>query len=198
MANRGITGQFLTEIGKNSVEYYEAVWLDVGAGYHITNRPLGFTLGSDTYIAVGQLLDFGDINENITFEVPTLTINVSGLPAYDDSGASWTQRILNETYQNRPARISRVYFDANGDYVGVIQIYTGYIDSVGVKFTPTGESVVSIDTTSHWVDFDATRGRFTNTNSQQEFGNLNTGLIQYATDEGFSFATKVQKDIEWK
>lgn len=199
MSNRGITGAtLLAEVGKHSVEYYECVDIQVGNGYYITNAPRNITIGGQEYIALGQLLDFGDVEENVTFEVSQLELRVSALPAYDDNDESWTLRILSETYQNREVVISRAYFDADANHVGSFEIYKGYIDGVGVKHTPTGESAVSIDTSSHWVDFERTNGRFTNTQSQQHAKDLNPGLDFYENDEGFSFASKVQKDIEWK
>lgn len=199
MSNRGITGaELLAEVGKHSVEYYECVEIQVGSGYYITNAPRDLTVDAQPYRALGQLLDFGDVEENITFEVAQLEVRVSALPAYDDNDASWTNRILNEEYQNRPVVISRVYIDANGDTVGSFEIYKGYINTVGIKHAPTGESSVSIDTSSHWIDFERTNGRFTNSTSQQHSGDLNAGLQYFENDLGFEFAKRVQKDIEWK
>lgn len=199
MSNRGITGaELLAEVGKHSVEYYECVDILVGNGYYITNAPRNITIGTQEYIALGQLLDFGDVEENITFEIAQLELRVSALPAYDDNDESWTWRILNETYQNREVVINRAYFDANGIHVGSFEIYKGYINGVGIKHTPTGESAVSIDTSSHWIDFERTNGRFTNSTSQQHGGDLNPGLDYMTDDLGFDYAARVQKDIEWK
>lgn len=200
MASRGITGALLTEIGKHSVEYYECLNITVGSGYFITNAPRDITIPGhiSSYKAVGQMLDFGDIEENVTFEVTGLEIRLSALPAYDDAGASWANRVLTETYQNRPVYMFRVYLDANGDYVGHFLIYEGFIDNVSIVFSPSGESAVSIETSSHWVDFQRTNGIYTNLNSHQSRAQINPSLASMATDLGFVYAAEVQKDLEWK
>lgn len=201
MANRGITGSLLTEVGKNSVEYYECVEIDINPGYYITNAPRDITIGSQTYTALGSLLDFGNVEENITFEVTGLDITVSGLPAYDDNDESWTERILdyeNNPYTNREVRITRAYFASDQTHVGSVEIYKGFIDNVGVKFTPTGDSAVSLETKSHWVDFQRANTQFTNDTSHKARANFNPGLSFIANDDGFEFASLVIKDIEWK
>lgn len=201
MSNGGITGDLLTAVGKHSVEYYECVDILIGEGYYITNAPRDVIVGSQTYTALGQLLDFGDVQVNITFEISNLEIRVSGLPAYDDSDQIWTTRVLGETYQNREVKISRAYFTFENNShtrIGSFEIYKGFIDTVGIRHEPTGESAVSIDTTSHWVDFYKTIGHFTNENGQKSMIDINLGLTLFTDDEGYSFASRAQKDIEWK
>jgi len=213
----------------NSVEYYECVHMNINPGYHLTNSYRDITLTEDgvdnTYKALGTLLDFGDIEENVTFEVTGLTITVSGLPAYDDNNESWINRILDfdtNPYTNKLVTIKRVYqeyqyipdtpsFQSNQSpfrtEVGIsyipepphiVEIYKGYIDNVGVKFTPAGESVVSIETKSHWVDFQRVNAQYTNNTTHKARSDLYTSRTQFNTDDGFEYASQVIKDMEWK
>lgn len=202
MANRSITGDLLTEVRKNSVEYYECVDIDINPGYYITNAPFDINITGQDYSALGTFLNFGDVEENVTFEVANLTITVSGLPAYDDNNEKWVTRILDfdtNPYTNREVKITRVYFDnIQTTQVGHVEIYKGFIDNVGLNFNPTGTSQVEIETKSHWVDFERSNGQYTNSNTHKKRADLHPNKTAYAADEGLEFASAVIKDIEWK
>lgn len=198
MSNRGLTGSLLTGVGKQIVQYYDCVYIGISAGYYLTNAPRDITLGGNTYQALGMLLGIGSVEENVIFEVESLPITLSGLPAYDNNGDSFAAIMLGSSpdidYIKKPVTITRIYYD-NDTVVGSFELYKGYIDTVNVEMDPGGSTIVNIDTSSQWIDFDRTNGRFTNTQSQASYAGYIVGI---AGDLGFSFATEVQKDIEWK
>ena len=66
-------------------------------------------------------------------------------------------------------------------------LFDGRIENLSIEEDETN-SVVSISIASHWADFDKTKGRKTNTNSQ---------ALHFPTDLGFDYASQTAKDIKW-
>jgi hypothetical protein len=71
-----------------------------------------------------------------------------------------------------------------------IVLYKGYINNISGSLSAEGDNTTaSIETASHWTDFDRVSARYTNQNSQHDL---------YPADNGFSFAKDVQKEVIWK
>jgi len=190
MANRGITNQALIDaITAQTVQYYECVYIDIASGFYLTNGPRDITFGGNTYKAFGQLLSFDTIEENVNFEVPSINILVSGIDPYEpNSGEPFLKVVLENSYIDRTVTINRVFFD-HDSYIDGFLLFEGKISNAAATHGDDTSSSVAMEVSSHWVDFDRSTGRQTNSNSQQ---------YHFAGDLGFDFSKDVQKEIKWE
>jgi hypothetical protein len=190
MANRGIQDQALLDaIGAQTVQYYECIFIDINDGIYITNAPRDITIGSDTYNAFGQLLSMDAINENTTFQIPSLKLGISGIDPYETTtNTPVVQYILENIHIDRNVTIDRVYYDHDA-YIGGFEVFAGNIVAVEMSHSPTEGTTILIDVSSHWADFNKGSGRRTNPNSQQQY---------YPNDKGFEYAKNTMTEIEWK
>lgn len=170
--------------------FYELVKINVGSKtYRLSNAPYNITISGDgDYNSFGQLLGFGDIEENATLEIQTLTIQISGILINGETSITPIDDFLNTDYTHAPVSIRRVYTDESG-IIGNFEIFKGYITSGNIAVNSSDSCSVSIAVANHWSDFDKEAGRYTNTTSQQRY---------FAGDTGFSFASEIQKEIKWK
>jgi hypothetical protein len=201
MANRGIvSATLLAAIEENVVTYYDCLSISTEQSgsdvvYRVTNAPQDVVVDGQTYVAFGQYLVAGDIEEDTNMDIPLMSVQLSGIAPYEPNapvtGESFMQTMLKDTtnYIDYPITRHRVYFDLNFIDKGAVLLFEGRISNASITFDPEGVSSVALEATSHWVDFTRTSGRFTNTNSQQS---------HYAGDLGFQYAKDIMKDIIWQ
>ena len=196
--DRGITNQALLDaLDEKIVVYYETVEITlelngVDTIYRLTNSPREFTIGSTTYSSFGQLLEFDNIKESAVFEITDMSITLSGLDPYEpNTGDPLLEVLLRDTtkYIDRPVQVNRAYFTTAGAYIDSIELFRGFIKTAGAYHNDLETTTVSIDATSHFVDFQRRSGRRTNENNQKFY---------FSGDEGMQYAIEVIKDIEWK
>ena len=203
MANRGIvSADLLDAIDKKLVVYYEAIKITTVQDsstvvYRVTNAPQNITVDSETYIAFGQYLSTGPIEEDATLDIPQLTVSISGIAPFEAdapvTGESFMQTMVKDTtiYIDQPIERYRVYFDLNWVDKGSVLLFRGRLSNASIKYDIEGVSNVTLEASSHWVDFTRKSGRFTNNNSQQS-------ISDFSADVGFEYAKDVMKDIIWQ
>ena len=178
-----------------AVEYYELVTVNVGDNYYITNAPFDITYNSQTYKSFGLLLDFDAIEENTDMDIANLSINISGI-APNRLGNSALTDFVGENYANGTVQIDRQYYE-NSVLQGTVNVYKGYVTGADLVQSANNVSNVSVNTASHWHDFNRRNGHRTNSNSQKK--RITKAGTAYGTgDEGFAFSVEVQKEITWK
>ncbi len=96
--------------------------------------------------------------------------------------------MLENPHIDRTVTITRAYYDHDA-YIGGFEVFSGRITSVQMSHSPTTSTVVIIDVSSHWDDFNRGEGRKTNPTSQQQY---------YPNDKGFDYAENTMVEIEWK
>jgi hypothetical protein len=188
MANRGVTGSLKTETEKQAVTYHTLVEILFDTPIRVTDAPRDITHDSNTYLAVGGILSFDEITENVSFEIPDVNITFSGLPFFDNSNRNLSTELQTADYTEKDVRILRHYSDLSGSTVGAFEVYKGRVQKISMAADMETATVV-VETASHWGDFDRENGRFTNENSQKAI---------FSGDEGLQFARDIQKEIEWK
>jgi hypothetical protein len=176
-------------IGKQTVQYYECIHIDVSTGIYITNSPTDITFDGQTYTAFGHLLGFDSITENTRFQIPSINISISGIAPYAlTDGSKIIPALLDNTYIERDATITRVFYDHDA-YIGGFEMFAGKISNVTIKISIDGATTAGIEVSSHWSDFKRATGRQTNPTSQQ---------YHFPGDEGFEYSKNVQKEINWQ
>lgn len=174
-------------VAKKVVQPYESLYLDIDGGIYVTNAPMDITIGSDTYISVGQFLGFSSLEENRLFTTSEITITMAGIPAFE-TGESFLQQILQFDYVDKEVKIYRSFFD-HDTYIDSFLMFKGRVDAPVIDDDPGDTTTVACTCSSHWVDYERTNGMITNDNRQQAL---------YTGDLAFEYAADIIKDIQWK
>lgn len=138
------------------------------------------TFNEQVYRADSTLLsDIGDVTEENTINTTTFDLTLTATPelqAYNRSGA----------WLNLPVYYYRAWYDG-GLQKDVELLFRGRLIS---QEESDGEAEKSIrfECSSHFLDWQSTAGRTTNTSSQK---------LHKASDRGFEHAGKERDDIKW-
>ncbi len=179
---RAIHADVITEIAKNTCTMAHLVFIDFATPVFITDCAHDLTSNGNTYQAGGHLVNVSPANENSDLRVGMLTITLSGV------NQAYISILLNQSYVNRQASISRVFLDDSGQIIGSpVLLYDGRLDSFTVNDSKNA-SQISLVVASHWADFERRSGRRTNVNSQKLF---------FPADKGFSHAAQMIRDLKW-
>ena len=187
--NRGMSGALTATTKQVTVQYYELVHIDVNNGYYLTNAPWAIVYDGQTYEAAGNLLEIDGVEENVGFEIESLTVNIGGIDPLPGDGDPFIKKILVSDYVDRSVVITRVYYQ-DGAIVDGVVLYSGFINAASAA-SGLGQdgAAVSLQTSNNWTDFSKLSSRHTNSASQQ---------AAFPGDLGFEFAKEVQKQVEWK
>ena len=205
---------FAAALTKKTLQAYELLEVildptDVDDKFYLTNAINNITYNGNTYVAVGGILGFSDVEESQLFGITEITVTLAGLPFHDipDPGdpntkLNFTSEFLAKHYTDKPLRIYRAYLDndkliEDSGTPAVIQLFDGRIDSPAVSDSETGDTVIAVKATSHWVDFERRGGRRTNDNEQRNTLHYN-GTDNFNGDRLFEFSYDSIKDIKWK
>lgn len=183
---RGFNATILAEIAKRRIATAHLIKIDWGiagpAFYTDSRRDI--TFDGDVYQASGDFLDFSAPPESMDITSTSITINISGAAQIN------LQVMLTEKVANTPVTLSRVLLD---DSLQVIDdpfvLFFGFMDNFEFNEDPeSGDSEVTWNVSSHWIDFERTRGRRTNDTDQQK---------HFPGDKGFEFAPIIKENIKW-
>lgn len=191
MTDRNMNSSLVTETEKEVVKYYDLINLNIDGGVYLTTAPFNITHASNTYIRDIGILGVDNIVENAAFEIEKLNISLYSQDILGNASDPIVERVLDPTfdYIDKEVKIWRVYYE-NNVKKGVVELYFGYITSMGISTGLTmGQSSVTFETSSHWSNFNTTAGRYTNTQSQ---------ALEFSGDLGFEYAAQIQKQISWK
>jgi hypothetical protein len=92
-----------------------------GSTYYIANTYKPYTVGSNTYDAVGALVGMTDIKDELRVSNGDVGVVFSGIPTDQD----YISLVLNSKIKGAPIKISRGFIDADGDLDGGV-IYTRF------------------------------------------------------------------------
>ena len=140
--------------------------------------------GND-YISMGHLLGFGDIEETHELVVSNMTVSLSGVDQ------RYFSTFLSVSYVDRQITSYKSFLNVNTEVLVTdpILIFDGRMDQPVIAEDPdAGTSVVTVNCTNAWVDFERRPGRKTNYEEQQ---------IWFPGDKGFEFASEITKEIKW-
>lgn len=212
--NESLQPNFATALTKKTLQAYELLEVildptDADDKFYLTNALNNITYNGNTYIAVGGILGFSDVEESQLFGITEITVTLAGLPFHDlpdvdnpNEKLNFTSEFLNKKYTDKPLRIYRAYLDKDkliedNSTPAVIQLFDGRIDSPAVSDSEDGETVIAVKATSHWVDFERRGGRRTNDNEHRNTRH-NNGTDNFYGDRIFEYSYDSIKDIKWK
>jgi hypothetical protein len=190
MADRGASAGVLTELNADSNRpvYLIEIQLDAGTVY-MCNHDRTVTWNANDYLGVGYFLGVDDIEETLDF----ILSGVSGLLSGVDQ--SWVSTVLSIDYTDRPIVIYQGFLDTDfkTPITDPFKIFEGRISAAEVEDDPgaengSGTTVVRLEASSLWTDFERRPGRRTNHEIQQ---------LYFAGDLGFEFASEFTEKIYW-
>lgn len=192
--DRDASAGFLAELAKsrNSPFRLIEVHMDSGTAY-MTNAHRPIVWNGNTYLALGHLLDVGEITESADVRVSQINISLSGLdPRLEaPSGGSLVAAFLGEDYIDRRVVVYTAFVtESFGVHVLDAPIFDGRMDQPVIVENPDGGGVctIAVSAASHWVDFERRPGRHTNDAEQQ---------FHFPGDLGFQFVSESNKPIKW-
>lgn len=147
--------------------------------------------GSNTYNAAGQLLGFGAVSETTQIKVNNISINLSGVDTGDISD------VVHGNIINKRIVIYRTFLDDNNAFQTnrTYLLFDGNIKNFSAV-EKGDESTITFNVASHWANFEATNGRFTNNASQHTTKRYGTTEI-FNFDQGFEWSSTQTQDIKW-
>lgn len=136
------------------------------------------------YSHAGNLLEFDGLDEVNDVVVNSVTVSLSGV----DTSA--TGLILSNYYLDRRLTIHRAFFDANDALIPEpVLIFDGRMNKPSLVENPEdGSSVLSVEASNQFADFERKPGRHTSSDEQK---------IYFPGDKGFEYATEIDKNLTW-
>jgi hypothetical protein len=188
---RNLDTLLISKLSNNRLYVVDLVELHLDTAVYFTNGHIDISydsitapdIGTNTYIAQGQYLGFGDVTESQDIRVSSLALTFT---AVDYTTLAY---VLNNDYIDRRVVMYRVVL--NDDYTfntkNVFQYFDGNINDFTINES-NDTATLTLRVSSQFADYERTNGRRTNNTSQQRF---------FPTDVGMEFAPQIQTDIKW-
>lgn len=148
-----------------------------------------FGSGTETFTSSGRLTALSEVQEDQSINNVSIQLGITGANTADIS------LLLTEDYTNKRVIIRRGFFDATGattdaNIVGrPFIIFDGKVSSWGFTDDPQGgNSQISWELASHWVDWEKTNGRKTNPQNNK---------LHFSTDNSYDFVYDRIGDRIW-
>ena len=177
--SRTVPAALLTALSQPEVQPYYAVDMD------FDSAPVRFwtgygerTIGVDTYLGTGNLLNISGLEEANDLSAKNITLQLSGVPA------SLVSLALQEPYQRRSCK---VYFGTT-DTSAPIEVFSGLMNTMTIE-DGGDTSTITLSVESKLVRLGkAANWRYTDANHQS----------RYSGDTFFSYVADLQdRDIIW-
>jgi len=147
------------------------------------DSPTAPDAGTNTYLAQGLFLNYGDIIENSDLRVGTLELNFTAVDP------TMVAVLLNNDFIDKRVVLYRAVLNSDYSFTSddVFTIFDGRISGWAISEEQNTASV-SLSVASFFADFNRTNGRRTNPASQN---------LYFPNDRGMDFSPQIVKDIRW-
>ena len=189
--SRNITADLQTKLEGRSLFLADLIELHLDTPIYFTttninliyNSPTSPDSSVTTYLAQGQFVGYGNINESADLRVGTLELTFTAVDS------TMVAVVLNNDYIDKRVVIYRAIL--NNDYsftdTDVFLTFDGYVTGYTIKEEAQTATLI-LECSSQFADFERTNGRRTNPASQN---------LHFATDRGMDFSPQIVKDIKW-
>jgi hypothetical protein len=139
--------------------------------------------GVNTYLAQGQFIGYGDINESADLRIGTLELTFTAIDS------TMVAVVLNNDYINKRVIIYRAVLNSNYSFTGndVFLTFDGFVTGYTIK-EEENTATLTLECSSQFADFERTNGRRSNPSSQN---------LHFPADRGMDFSPQIVKDIKW-
>jgi|TARA_Y100001937_G_C7008342_1_gene279746 hypothetical protein len=178
---RSLSTALQNQVSSTATKTAFLVELNLSSTIRLTDYYANVTFDSNTYEAGGSFLTVDSTTESTKLEVDDLNISFSNVT---DQVRSLVQ---SGAFTDKEVEVHLAYFDSDEAIVGAINYFTGNIRTVTIEES-YGSSVITMVVSSHWANWNLTKGRHFSDESQQDFS---------SGDKGMEFATQVKEDVRW-
>jgi len=181
--SRAINSTTKAALATDGFRFATLIRMDFDTILYLTDYGVNLTVTAlGTFISSPHMIEISDVRESGALKVNTFNLQLSGVEQ------SYISIFLSQDYMDRRFRIWRSVIDSDNNVIGEpFMFFDGRI--VGFEIEDSDrDSIVNIEVSSHWRDFEKIVNRKTNHNSQQ---------LHFAGDMGFEFASKIVKDLRW-
>jgi hypothetical protein len=179
---RSIDAATITALQSDSFNMAHLIQLDFSSVVRLTDWNRSVTALSNTFLSSPHLVGIGDSSESTDIRVNSIDLVMSGVEQ------TFISLFLNNNYMDVRARIWKAVLNSSDAVIGApFVVFDGRISSYSIS-DQSGTSEISIEMSSHWKDFELSKGRRTNRNSQQYY---------FPTDKGMDFSGVVVRDLKW-
>ena len=147
------------------------------------DSPTAPDAGTNTYLAQGLFLNYGDIIENSDLRVGTLELNFTAVDP------TMVAVLINNDFIDKRVVLYRAVLGSDYSFTDddVFTIFDGRISGWSIS-EEQNTANVSLSVASFFADFNRTNGRRTNPASQN---------LYFPNDRGMDFSPQIVKDIRW-
>jgi len=178
---RSLSSDLQTQVSSAATKTAFLVELQLSSTIRLTDWYSNVTYNSESYEAGGSFLTVDATTETGQLEVNEINIGFSNITNQVRS------LIESGAFTDKTVEVYLAYFDANEAIVGAINYFTGQIRNVSIQEN-IDNSTLSLTVSSHWANWNLTKGRHYSDESQQAFS---------SGDKGMEFATQVKEDVRW-
>lgn len=180
---RGINALTKAELQKDSFRLASLVQMDFSSPVKITDYGATITHGTlGTFLPSSHIIKVGESPESSSLRVNSLDIELSSVEQ------TLANLFLYDDYMGVRVRVWRTTIDAANNIIGEPWLfYEGRLTAYTIDDTDT-DSVLSVEVSSHWKDFEKVNSRRTNSQSQARY---------FPDDTGFFFSPVSTTQIKW-
>ena len=178
LAGRQIFEADLIELQLSTPQYLTTSNIDID--YDSTTAP---DAGTNTYLAQGQFLDYGNIVESADLRISSIDMEFTAVDT------TTIALLMSNDYIDKRVVIYRAVLDEDYSFTSddIWLMFDGTVTAYTIKETEN-TATVTITIASQFADFLRKNGRRTNPASQN---------IHFSSDKGMDFSPQIVKDIKW-
>mgnify|MGYP001185657633 FL=1 len=178
LAGRSLFAADLVELHLSTPLYFTTTNIDID--FDSATAP---DAGSNTYLAQGQFLFFGNVVESSDLRVGQIDMTFTAVDT------TTIALLINNVYMNKRVVVYRAILQDDYSFTSddVFTVFDGFIMGYSISETNT-TATVTMTVASQFADFERSNGRKTNPSSQQ---------IHFPNDDGMNFSAQIVKDLKW-
>ena len=168
----------LVELHLSTPQYFTST--NINIPYDSPSAP---DAGTNTYLAQGQFLSYGNVIESSDVRINSLDMTFTAVDT------TTIALLMNNVYIDKRVVIYRALLSSSYTFAAddIFTIFDGRITGYRIKETAKTATVI-VTIASQFADFMRTNGRRTNPASQN---------VHFSSDKGMDFSPQIVKDIKW-
>ena len=178
---RSLSTDLQTQVSSTATKTAFLVELNLSSIIRLTDWYTNVTYDSNSYEAGGSFLQVDSTVETGQLQINEINIGFSNIT---DQVRSLVQ---DGSFTDKRVEVYLAYFNEAENIVGAINYFTGQIRNVSISENIDNSSLKMI-VSSHWANWNLTKGRHYSDESQQSFS---------SGDRGMEFATQTKEDVRW-
>ena len=178
---RTLSSGVISAIQSEGIQYAYLAEFAFSTPVYLTNHPKNLSFNSNTFVADGQLTFEDQKEETSNLEYSNITLTLENI------SDTMRTNLKAENYVGTEVTLNLAYLGSDELINTTYEVFKGKISSAAL-IEKEGQAFASIQVSSHWVDWQATKGRTFTVESQNSV---------YSTDRGLDYAHRTRENLEW-